>query len=73
MKAYKHQQSFYNWTFLAVPVPYLRSRLLRLDPEEPVAVFRRPVDVAERPAVRQVLGDEADLVHRMVIQTILER
>ena len=48
------------------------GRLLGLDAEEPVAVLRRPVDVAEGPAVGHVLGDEADLVHRVVVQAILK-
>ena len=37
----------------------------------PVPVLRRPVDVSKGPDVRHVLGDEADLVHRVVVQTIL--
>ena len=37
----------------------------------PMAVIWRAVDVAESPDVGHVLGDEADLVDRMVVQTIL--
>ena len=50
---------------------HLPGRLLRLDPEEPVPVLRRAVHVAEGSVVRHVLGYEADLVHRVVVQTVL--
>lgn len=48
------------------------GRLLRLDAEEPVAVFGGAVDVAEGPRVTHVLRDEADLVDGVVVQAILE-
>jgi hypothetical protein len=45
----------------------------RLDGEELVAAVLVAEDVAERAAVRQVLHDEADLVHGVLEQAILER
>jgi hypothetical protein len=38
-----------------------------------VSVLRRPVDVAERPVVCHVLGDEADFVDGVVIQAVLQK
>ena len=38
-----------------------------------MAVLRRAVDVAERAGVRDVLRDEADLVHGMVVQAVLRK
>ena len=39
---------------------------------KPVPVLRRPVDVAERAVVRHVLRDEADLVHGVVVEAVLQ-
>ena len=50
---------------------HLARGLLRLDPEEPVPVLWAAVDVSEGAVVRHVLGDEADLVHGVVVQTVL--
>ncbi len=52
---------------------YLSGRFLRLYPKEPVPVVRGAVDVPEGAPVCNVLGDEADLVHGVVVQTVLER
>ena len=45
--------------------------LLRLDPKEAMAVLRTAVDVTEGAVVRHVLRDEADLVHRVMVEAIL--
>ena len=50
---------------------HLPRRLLRLDPEEPVPVLWRAVHVAEGSVVRHILGNEADLVYRVVIEAVL--
>ena len=50
---------------------HLPRRLLRLDTEEPVAVLWTAVHVTEGSVVRHILGYEADLVYRVVIQAVL--
>ena len=52
---------------------HLAGGLLRLDAEEAVAVLGAAVDVAEGAVVRHVLGDEADLVDWVVVETVLQR
>lgn len=49
---------------------HLAGRLVRLDAEEPMAAVRRPKDVAERPRIGHVLGNERDLVDGMVVQRV---
>ena len=51
---------------------HLPGGLLRLDPEETVAILGTAVDVTKCTVVRHVLGNEADLVHRVVVQAILK-
>ena len=50
---------------------HLPSGLLRLDPEEAVTILGTAVDVTKCTVVRHVLGNEADLVHRVMVQAIL--
>ena len=45
---------------------------IRITITKPVPVLRRPVDVAERAVVRHVLRDEADLVHGVVVEAVLQ-
>ena len=52
---------------------HLARCLLRLDAKESVSILRRPVHIAESSVVSHVLGDETDLVHGMMIQTVLKR
>ena len=51
---------------------HLPGSLLRLDPKEAVAILGTAVDVTKCTVVRHVLGDEADLVHRVVVEAILQ-
>ncbi len=53
-------------------VTNLSCCLLSFYSKEPVAILWRAVDVTKCPAIRHVLGYEADLVNRMVVQTILK-
>ena len=50
----------------------LRGGLLRLYPEEPVPSLGRSEHVPEGAPVRAVLGDEADLVHGVVVHAVLK-
>lgn len=49
---------------------HLAGRLVRLDAEEPMPAVRRPKDVAKGPRIRHILGNEGDLVHRMMVQGV---
>ena len=51
---------------------HLPSGLLRLDPEEAVTILGTAVYVTKCTVVRHILGNEADLVHRVVVQAILQ-
>ncbi len=53
-------------------VAYEIGVLVGFDAEKTVALVGRAEDVAEGARVRHVLGDERDLVHRVVVQTVLE-
>ena len=52
---------------------YLPSSFFCLNAKKPVTVFRRTINVPESSAVLDVLSDETDFVHRVVIQAVLKR
>ena len=39
----------------------------------PVSILRGAVNITEGADIRHILGDEADLVHRVMVQTILHQ
>ena len=41
-------------------------------PGVPVTIFWRSVNVAKSPVISHVVGDKADFVNRMVVETVLE-
>ena len=51
---------------------HLPGGLLSLDPKETVTILWTAVDVTKCTVVRHVLGNKADLVHRVVVQAILQ-
>ena len=52
---------------------YLSGCFFCLNAEKPVTVFRRTINVPEGTAVLDILSDETDFVHWVVIQAILKK